>query len=125
MNVVLSVVLVIKFGIIGVTIGTFCALLFRTLQYATYSSQVVLNRSVWIMLKQLVVSIVEGTVTYFFITKLVRMYIIKNIALMKDWLVLAVITAVTTAIVIIVFSFLFYRKENKMLMKKILGVFAR
>lgn len=125
MNVVLSVVLVIKFGIIGVTIGTFCALLFRTLQYATYSSQVVLNRSVWIMLKQLVVSIVEGTVTYFFITKLVRMYIIKNIALMKDWLVLAVITAVTTAIVIIVFSFLFYRKETKMLMKKILGVFAR
>lgn len=46
LNVIVSVTLVIKFGLIGVTIGTFCALLFRTLQYSIYASKNILQRNI-------------------------------------------------------------------------------
>ena len=67
MNIVVSVLLVIKLGLIGVAIGTTCALTFRTMQYAFYSSKHILHRSIKIVFKRLAIAAGEAISTVFII----------------------------------------------------------
>lgn len=46
-NIVLSLILVQYWGMVGVAIGTLCAMIFRTIQYVHYLSVNILKRSVW------------------------------------------------------------------------------
>ena len=54
-NVVLSVILVKKLGLIGVAIGTLCAMTYRTVYFVIFLRKYILNRSVKIFIKQLFV----------------------------------------------------------------------
>lgn len=114
MNIVVSVALVIKFGLIGVTIGTFCALLFRTMQYAIYSSKNIIHRSVWLVIKRLLIAAGEA-VTVVLITRLIP---VGNITSYGAWIIYAIEIAIVTVIVVLIFSTIFYRDEEKLLIAK-------
>ena len=71
LNLTTAIVLVLKFGLVGVAIGTLVAMLYRTCYLAWYISRNVINRSLWLFVKHLCVDIVSvaffwGGVTYFF-----------------------------------------------------------
>lgn len=53
-NIFLSLILVRKFNLIGVTIGTLAANIFRTVQYSMYASSEILDRPYVIVLKRIV-----------------------------------------------------------------------
>ncbi len=57
-NIVSSIILVIKFGIVGVAIGTVLATLFRFVYYVWYLSKHVLHRSVHICIKRMTINTV-------------------------------------------------------------------
>lgn len=46
-NLVTSIILVLKFGLLGVAIGTFAAMFYRTCYLAWYISKKIINRSLW------------------------------------------------------------------------------
>ena len=115
-NIVVSVTLVIKLGLIGVTIGTFCALTFRFFQYSIYASKNILKRSMRIVARMLCVTILEA------ITVTLIVYNISNFIINSyfDWIIYAIIIAIIVIIVILFYSILFCRKELKLLLNKIL-----
>lgn len=56
-NILLSVVLVIKFGLIGVAIGTVVATMFRFVYYAIYLSKKILSRSILLWIKRMIINL--------------------------------------------------------------------
>lgn len=116
LNIVLSIVLVVKFGIIGVTIGTFCALGFRTLQYAFYSSKNIVERSMLYFVKIILTSICEAC-----LISVVSIVVISKIQIASYgiWLVCGIVVAIIAVLIIGLFSMLLYRKELFLAVKKV------
>lgn len=57
LNVVLSVVLVKHLGLVGVAIGTLCAMAYRTLYFVIFLRKYILNRTITIFIRQLLIDI--------------------------------------------------------------------
>ena len=58
-NVVISIVLVSKYSIIGVAVGTLIAMLVRTCEFIFHASKYILNRSICVSIKKIVLLIIE------------------------------------------------------------------
>ena len=116
LNIVLSITMVMKFGLIGVTIGTFCALLFRTIQYATYVSKKIIHRSIWVVAKQFFICTLE-TITAVLIIHFVPFP--QPISYL-DWFINASIVAGITATTVGSFSLVFYFNDTRLLCGKII-----
>ena len=118
MNVTVSIALVIGYGLIGVTIGTFCAYCFRTFQYAIYSSKRLLQRSIWVMLKLLITSIFELSISFILIRIIHKLSYFQTIDSYGKWFVYAICVALILGTIIILFSLLIFNKQTKMMLRK-------
>ena len=58
-NIIISLILVNKFGIVGVAIGTIIAMLFRTVEFVYYTSKHVIYRKVWISSKKILIVVLQ------------------------------------------------------------------
>ncbi|WP_255285668.1 polysaccharide biosynthesis C-terminal domain-containing protein [Priestia megaterium] len=122
-NIVLSLALVNHFGIVGVAIGTLCAVVFRTVQYAFYLSKNILNRSIIKFIKRIVVNFI-AIVIVFFMSRLIPLSVIHNYF---QWSIYACkITFITVIVTILINSILYYTDmmglvniSKKMLKRKI------
>lgn len=121
MNIVISVVLVIEFGLIGVAIGTACALIFRTMQYAIYASNNILHRNILVVIKRIVISVLESFTT-FVVIKLMPNICIDNYF---TWMIYAVVVAVIVGIVLLIYSFVFFREDERELVLKMNNVLSK
>lgn len=121
LNIVISVILVIKWGLIGVTIGTFCALVYRTTQYAIYSSTHILRRKIWIAGKNVLINIIEAVIVIF----IIKCMPVWNVTSYLSWLIYAVVVGMITMFVIGASSFLFYRSEISLLSQKVKNALKR
>lgn len=109
LNVIISVLLVNKFGLIGVAIGTIVAMLFRTIQYAVYLSKNILKRSIW--------PFVQKTVVYS-LTSLLIIIVVKSMPSIVinsyiSWVVYATIVTIVATVITFSVGLLFYFEENK------------
>ena len=113
MNIIISIILVIKFGLIGVAIGTFVSMLYRMVSHAIYLKKNILFRS----LKKFLVSIAESSIV------IVCCVIMACLALYRlpetyfEWIGMAIVTSIITAIFIFIIQFLFNRKKLSMFIK--------
>ena len=114
LNVIVSVTLVIKFGLIGVTIGTFCALLFRTLQYSIYASKNILQRKYRFVAEHIALSIVQAVIVSL-VLKLIYVPIFDSYI---NWILYAIEVAIVVVIVLIISSTIFYKQELRILRRK-------
>lgn len=113
-NIGVSVTLVSRFGLIGVSIGTLAALLFRTVQYSYYASKYILHRDIFVVIKRMLVSILEAAVA----ASLVKTIRFKAIETYSSWIEYSVIAALITAGVILLVSLVVYKDEMKQLYSK-------
>ena len=120
LNITISVVMVIKFGIIGVSIGTLCAMTFRTLQYSIYLSRKVLSRS----LKPFVGHTVL-TLSIIFVVNFLVYNFMPEITSWLMWFVWAVIVGLSASLITLATDYIFYRKYLIMLITKLLGAFGK
>lgn len=120
-NLILSIVLVFFYGIIGVVFSTLVANLFRTVQYALYSSKHILNRPISFFLYEIIWFIIDFSlillVHYTFFNRII------NIENWKDWIIYATITFIYSAIITSLMATIFYRSEVFSLLKIILRTF--
>lgn len=63
-NIVISILLVYKYGLIGVAIGTVVAMLYRTLYYVYYISNNIMKRSVKYYYKHMLINTIIFTISY-------------------------------------------------------------
>ena len=117
-NIVISLVLVKRWGLVGVTVGTLCAMLFRTLQYSIYISKNIVNRSVFVTFKRLLISGVNsagivGAVSLLHLGKVTTYY---------TWFLNGLAVFGIALVITVGFSMVFYREDTKGFIRLVQGI---
>lgn len=120
-NLTLSIVLVFKYGLIGVAMGTLAATLFRTIQYSVYMSKNIVKRNPFIVVYRIVVSFLEYALTVVIIHA-IKLNPPENYL---AWINNAIITAVVCLIVIAICSFIFFRKDTMGILVKLRNILRK
>ena len=120
LNLALSIVLVFKYGIIGVAIGTLVAVSYRTYYLAWYLSQNILKRKLSLFFKHLLVDLLVILIMLITAGSL-QMESISYLA----WVILACKTGVICLVVNIIINWLFYREEFLRLLHHITQLLCR
>lgn len=116
LNIVISIVLVSKFGLIGVAIGTLIAMLYRTIYFVFYLKKNIMNRKLSHFAMHCIVDIITVALSYF-ATKFISLTDTTFIA----WVFMALKVAAICVIVALVVNLIFYFKQ----IKGILNRFAK
>ena len=121
-NLIISIALVFKFGMVGVAIGTLVAMTIRTIEFMYHTSKYILKRNQIENVKRIVILIAEMLVLVpigFFINRFVEVnsYV--------SWLFLAVIVGIIALLGVGIVNGIIYRKDLKDLLDMIKRIFKR
>lgn len=114
LNLVLSICLVFKYGLIGVAIGTLVALLYRTIYFAWYLSHNIIERDISHFKKHILVDIFVIVVMVLF----THSFTMKDISYFA-WFILACKTGIICFLISVVVNWIFYRQEILQLYKRV------
>ncbi len=120
-NICISIIGVMKFGLIGVAIGTLVANVFRTVQYVIYMSKNILIRSTYLFIKH----------TSIFLSIMIAVNLIMNNYLnlkcetVSEWVFSASIACLLSILLTGLTNYIFYRNDTKKLIIKFLNVLNR
>lgn len=109
-NILISILLVNRFGIIGVTIGTLFAMSVRTIEFMYHTAKYILYRDMKYAFIHLLITIIE-TAIIFIISKLIIRGVIFTSYIV--WIKYAVIVFIIASIIILTINCLIYRKQTK------------
>lgn len=120
-NIVLSIILVYKFGLIGVAVGTIVAMTVRTIEMVYHSSKYLLKRSYWVSFKMYLVMIIEFIICAFICQFLPDLASINYLS----WIFKAIIVFIIATIVVLGINFCIYRNERENLKNMIRKILKR
>lgn len=104
-NLVVSLLLVNKLGVVGVAIGTISAMVYRNIEYIIYLKRNILYRSCWLFIKRLIMSILVTSISIV-ICNLIMNY---ECPIILIWVIKACITTLIVGIVWVIISLVFER----------------
>ena len=106
-NITISIICVIRMGLIGVAVGTVAAAVFRTFQYAIYMSRAVVVRSISYYVKHLIIALFIICTTYF----VSSLYMTEVVSTVSEWIIYAVITTIIAILLTLITDYLFYKQD--------------
>lgn len=118
LNIIISIVLVNKLGLVGVAIGTLFATVFRSIQYSIYLSKKLVQRSSFIFFGHIFVSGLAAGITY----------LASHFLLTFDtpnylwWAIKSAIVAVIAAVATLSTNIIFFKNETIMLIQKLVSM---
>lgn len=112
-NILISIILVWKYGIVGVTIGTIVAMTIRTIEFIYHTNKYILDRSIWESIKKIILVIVE-TIVIILICKYLPYVDNTNYI---NWLVNAIMVGIVASLVTFISNYAFYKNEIKEVIK--------
>lgn len=121
-NIIVSISLVIKLGLIGVAIGTVLAVLFRFVYYSVYLSKCILNRPVSEFVRRMVVNLGTCLLVYLFGTVLTRRFIVSNYI---EWVVCAAIVTLFSMLCETIATKVFYKEDLMPVINRMVRKFRR
>ena len=108
LNLLISIVVVSKYGLIGVAIGTIVAVLYRTIYFVWYLSRNILERKVTIFIKQAVIDILM-VICIYYCTAWISLKALNYLG----WVVMAIKVSCISLAIVVIISLLFARKNIK------------
>lgn len=114
-NLLVSLLLVKKLGIVGVLIGTICSYSYRTFDFIVYTSKKILNSSSWISIKIIVINISLSIVA---ITVCKELFCIDAITYLQ-WVKYAIKVSIVIGCILISGNYIFNHKQVKEIKKSI------
>lgn len=120
-NLIISIILVKKHGLIGVTIGTFIAMFIRTIEFMYHASKKILNISLWNTYKRLVIIAIQ-VIIILFISKYISMPLMTGYL---NWSLYAIKIFAISSIVVISINSIIYNEELKNSIKIFRNLFKR
>lgn len=121
LNIVFSIILVNKIGLIGVVVGTLIAAMFRTCQYAIYLSRYIIKRSTFVFIKNIFISLLICILSvYFFNT-----FINPEVSNYLEWIILAIKSFLIVFIPMFIVDVVFYRKQMSGFLIRLKHVFRK
>ena len=115
-NILMSALCVLKFGAIGVLMGTLCACVIRTCEFAVFTFRKLLKHSLLHLIKHFAIAAS---------TFVLCLFIGKNVCFFECtsyiyWFFNAIFVAISSVIIVLAVSALFYREELKMMVGNLL-----
>lgn len=120
-NIVASVLFVLKFGFIGVLMGIICSSVVRTVEYALFVFKNILHCSRWHLVKHFML-LSTTFAACFYAGKMVCVIECTNYL---EWMVNAILVAISSALIVLAVSLIFYRNESSVLLNKFKWKFVR
>lgn len=114
-NVVVSVILVYKFGLIGVAIGTVISMAYRTICQIYYLKNNILHKKITEVIKMIAV-FTGGMIVSIILSNMLLKFMDVSI---KGWIIYAIENCIIIGIVYIIILAIFYRKEIKEIIKTV------
>lgn len=113
LNLATAVVLVLKFGLVGVAIGTLVAMIYRTCYLAWYISRNVINRSLLPFVKHLFVDVISVVVFVWTVRSVLGCSADLDVSTYLEWFVLAAKVFALSLPTIGLVNAVFYWKKKK------------
>lgn len=110
-NIVVSLVLVNKFGLIGVAIGTICAMIYRMIYQVYFTKKLIKERNEIVFYKKLVIFIVFTLIGLI----LSNFMMIKSDIDLFNWFINAIVCAFIFGILYLIADIIFFKKEMAMI----------
>lgn len=107
LNLFISLILVRKYSLNGVAIGTLVAMVFRTLQYSKYMSVRILNRNFKVAIKRVAVSLMTYSTIIFISLNILH---VDSIQSFTEWIFSGFITFILASTINTLFSYVFYKE---------------
>lgn len=108
-NIILSILLVVKYGIIGVSIATLIAMTYRTIIHIVYLKNNILHRKITISLRNLLIFGISA-ISIIILSKM--LFTLKEISVI-GWIIYALQNTFLAIIILGVVSLIFYRNQLK------------
>lgn len=110
LNIIISIILVPSLGLIGVTIGTIVAMLYRLIFHIYYTTKIIPGRSQWIYYRK---------ITIFLLALVLNILICSLIPMMSEtilgWILSGLVYSLIQGLILWIVSVVFFRKELKFL----------
>lgn len=119
-NVIVSVICTIRFGIIGVAIGTLCAMATRSYQFASYLSKEIIDRDMKYYFKHIFLCL--GIMAAVNIAAHFYMPVLDS---WKMWFIYAVITTLLAITLTLITDLIFYKEDLMRVLEKAKGLLHR
>ena len=116
-NIIMSILLVFKYKIIGVAIATLVATLFRGVYYAVFLSKHVMQRGIRLFIKRMIINTILF-LSISMIGSLLNTHLEINSYL--KWVQYGTIMFLLSALITIIFNYLFYSENMKEIFKRII-----
>ena len=121
LNIFLSVVCVIKFGLVGVGIGSTAAMAFRSIQYAYYLSKNIMYRDIKLFIKHVVICFMIMLAVYI----ISKTYLPLTIDSWPKWIIYSTITTIIAGAFTLITDYIFYKDDLYGLFRKLKANFMR
>lgn len=113
-NIIISSILVFKFGLVGVAIGTFISVLIRSIGFIVYATKNILKTNLKDTVKIIVLSACEMLV-FLCIHLMIGNIKVENYF---QWLILAIICFIIVTLIIVLINCLIYKNMLKKILKR-------
>lgn len=117
-NIIISILLVQKYGLVGVVIGTVIAITYRNIVYAFYASGNIVKRSINIFIKRFLITGFTIISVFFFSRFIPELEMVSYI----NWIIYAIEVTILSAILTLLFNTIFYKKDMIRLIKKLANI---
>ena len=121
LNLIISIVSVMSWGLIGVAIGTLISSLYRTIYLSLYASKYILKRSNVFFVKRILCSLINMALIYLITIAFVDIKATNYVT----WFGYAIVVGAISILVVLVHAILFDRKELRDCSKKLLSILKR
>lgn len=118
LNLLISIILVTRFGLIGVAIGSLISMTYRTLYLVIYLSRNIVYRSIKKFIKHLFVDIISFGLIIVVGSSASNFYIIENVF---DWIVISVVISIISLTLLLFINLIFHNKITISTIKSILN----
>lgn len=118
LNLVTAIVLVLKFGLVGVAFGTLVAMIYRTCYLAWYISRNVISRSLWPFVKHLCVDAIAVAAFLGLTTNVLGPITEISASSYLDWMIVAVKVLILGITTVGLINAIFYGRRITSLLKK-------
>ncbi len=107
-NISTSIIFVIKYGLVGVAVGTALSTLFRFIYFAVYLSKHVMHRSFSLWVKRMLINMLTFICVYYIGSFTITKLCISNYL---EWALAGVIVTVISGTIVFLINYLLYHKD--------------
>lgn len=107
-NIVVSVIMVNRFGLVGVALGTLASMLYRLIFLVFYLSKNILHRPISSFVKHAIVDVTFFVMILGMGTLMTNLYPIQSLI---DWVIVAVVLGIISLIALFIINYIAYRNE--------------